>query len=114
MSLTVSPELLERATAGPVDDADFVACIKESLPYAYRTVARVADDLASGKTAEGRPFADNQVEPPTEQDRGATAARHGERLDPGRAGAAFRDSAGLPELPPGGRRPRPTRPPMRP
>jgi hypothetical protein len=70
MSLTVSPQLLERATAGPVDDAEFVACIKESLPYAYATVERVAGDLASGNTATGRPFADNQVEPPTEQDRG--------------------------------------------
>jgi hypothetical protein len=70
MSLTVSPELLERAETGPVDDADFVACIKESLPYAYEVVERVAGNLTTGNTAEGRPFADNQLEPPTEQARG--------------------------------------------
>ncbi|SDG76900.1 hypothetical protein SAMN05216377_11522 [Pseudonocardia oroxyli] len=34
MSLTVSPDLLEKAKSGPIDLGDFVDCIKTSLPYA--------------------------------------------------------------------------------
>ncbi|MEV6708494.1 hypothetical protein AB0M60_22320, partial [Micromonospora wenchangensis] len=29
--------MLEAAEAGPVDDRDFVACVRESLPYAWQT-----------------------------------------------------------------------------
>ncbi|WFE30951.1 SCO5389 family protein [Micromonospora sp. WMMD975] len=66
MSLTVPPTLLEAAEAGPVDDADFVACVRDSLPYAWETVSRVVEELASS-TAD---FADNVVPPPTETERG--------------------------------------------
>jgi len=59
MSLTVSPELLEKAQHGPVSDDDFIACIRDSLPYAWSVVTDVADRLATG----GVPFADNQAEP---------------------------------------------------
>jgi len=34
MSLTVSAELLEQAGNGEVDDEQFVACVRTSLPYA--------------------------------------------------------------------------------
>jgi hypothetical protein len=47
MSLTVPPALLEAAERGPVDDADFVACVRDSLPYAWETVSRVVADLAA-------------------------------------------------------------------
>lgn len=66
MSLTVSPELLEKAQQGPVDNEDFIACIRQSLPYAWSVVARVAEELA----ASGAAFADNQTEPPDEAARG--------------------------------------------
>jgi hypothetical protein len=66
VSLDVPTALLDRAASGPVDDADFVACVRESLPYAYGVVSSVATELAAG-TAE---FADNEVPPPTETDRG--------------------------------------------
>ncbi|GAB3802712.1 SCO5389 family protein [Micromonospora zhanjiangensis] len=66
MSLTVSPDLLAAAERGPVDDAAFVDCVRQSLPYAWQTVSRVVADLDSA----GGPFADNAVPPPTEADRG--------------------------------------------
>ncbi|MBU3061055.1 hypothetical protein KO481_05895 [Nocardia sp. NEAU-G5] len=66
MSLDVPAALLERAEAGEVSDEEFVECVRNSLPYAYEVVSRVAADLRSG-TAE---FADNQVPPPDETARG--------------------------------------------
>ncbi|MEU6203726.1 SCO5389 family protein [Micromonospora musae] len=66
MSLTVPPALLDAAERGPVDDADFVACVRTSLPYAWETVSRVVADLDAG----GAERADNLVPPPTEADRG--------------------------------------------
>jgi hypothetical protein len=66
MSLTVPADLLEKAQQGPVSDDDFIACIRESLPYAWSVVTSVAERLSTG----GGPFADNQEEPPDEQARG--------------------------------------------
>ena len=66
MSLDVPTALLERAEAGPVDDADFVACVRDSLPYAWTVVSAVAADL---KRADGE-FADHAVPPPGEAERG--------------------------------------------
>src|SRR4051794_36748846 len=66
MSLDVSPELLARAESGEVSDAEFVDCVRASLPYAWETVSAVVADLKAG-TAE---FADNTTPPPTESDRG--------------------------------------------
>ncbi|WP_024800505.1 SCO5389 family protein [Nocardia sp. BMG51109] len=66
MSLDVPTALLEQAERGEVSDAEFVECVRTSLPYAYEVVSRVASDLRSG-TAE---FADNQVAPPDEVARG--------------------------------------------
>ncbi|HEV2088021.1 MAG TPA: SCO5389 family protein [Cryptosporangiaceae bacterium] len=70
MSLTVSPDLLARAEQGEVDDAEFVRCIRESLPYAYELVWILCGRLQAGDTAAGIKFADNLVEPPDEQARG--------------------------------------------
>ncbi|BCK53032.1 SCO5389 family protein [Nocardia wallacei] len=66
MSLDVPTALLERAERGEVSDDEFVECVRNSLPYAYEVVSRVAADLRSG-TAE---FADNRVAPPDEVARG--------------------------------------------
>ncbi|SNT55835.1 hypothetical protein SAMN05421812_109280 [Asanoa hainanensis] len=66
MSLTVSPALLAEAERGEVAAADFVACVRSSLPYAWELISRVVDDLAHGDAD----FADNVVPPPSEQERG--------------------------------------------
>ncbi|TLG03790.1 hypothetical protein FEK35_20825 [Nocardia cyriacigeorgica] len=66
MSLEVPTALLERAERGEVEDAEFVECVKNSLPYAWEVVSRVAGELQEG-TAE---FADNEVPPPDEVARG--------------------------------------------
>ncbi|WP_194926593.1 SCO5389 family protein [Catenulispora pinisilvae] len=66
MSLDVSPQLLAQAEAGDVDPAAFVETVRTSLPYAYEMVASLARDLLAG-AAE---FADNQVPPPSEAERG--------------------------------------------
>ncbi|MFQ6398343.1 SCO5389 family protein [Nocardia sp. KC 131] len=66
MSLDVPTALLERAERGEIDDADFVECVRNSLPYAWEVVSRVAGDLHSG-TEE---YADNVVPPPDEVARG--------------------------------------------
>ncbi|MDQ1676643.1 MAG: hypothetical protein QOC93_1787 [Actinomycetota bacterium] len=70
MSLTVSPELLTRAEAGDVDDATFVDCIRESLPYPFELVESLTRRLAAGDVEPGSAFADNREEPATEAARG--------------------------------------------
>ena len=67
MSLDVKPELLEQAELGPVEDADFVDCVRHSLPYAWDTVSGLVAGLTADPT---RPFVDNQVPPPNEEARG--------------------------------------------
>ena len=66
MSLTVSEDLLRQAQRGAVSDADFIDCIRTSLPYAWSVVCEVANKLSSN----GVEFADNQTPPPDEQARG--------------------------------------------
>jgi hypothetical protein len=66
MSLDVPNDLLERAEAGPVDDAEFLACVRESLPYAWTVISDVVDDLRAG----GDGFANHAVPPPSEAHRG--------------------------------------------
>ncbi|WP_017593594.1 SCO5389 family protein [Nocardiopsis potens] len=66
MSLTVSPELLDKAEQGPVSDEDFIACIRESLPYAWEVVSGLAD-RAGGSGAD---FEANETAPPGEKERG--------------------------------------------
>ncbi len=66
MSLDVAPELLDQATRGEIDDAAFAATVRRSLPYAYALVDRVSAAALSGPA----PFADNQVPPPSEAERG--------------------------------------------
>ncbi|GGJ84717.1 hypothetical protein GCM10010123_12950 [Pilimelia anulata] len=63
MSLDVPTALLERAERGEVTDAEFVACVRESLPYAWTVVSDVAGRAGGG-------FADHEVPPPSEAERG--------------------------------------------
>jgi hypothetical protein len=66
MSLQVPTALLERAQAGPVDDAEFIACVRSSLPYAWSVVSEVADQLHR----EGGEYADDNSTPPSDAEQG--------------------------------------------
>jgi hypothetical protein len=66
MSLNVSPDLLSVAERGEVSDAEFVDCVRTSLPYAWEVVSKVMTDLGTG----GGEFADHEIPPPSEQERG--------------------------------------------
>jgi hypothetical protein len=66
MSLEVPTALLEKAEAGPVSDAEFVDCVRQSLPYAWTVISQVAADL----NHDGGPYADHAVPPPSEAERG--------------------------------------------
>ena len=66
MSLNVPTALLERAEQGEVNDAEFVDCVRHSLPYAWETITRVIADLESGSAQ----MADDETPPPTEAERG--------------------------------------------
>lgn len=89
MSLNVPPPLLEKARTGSVSDDDFVACIRDSLPYAWDMVQRLAAELATS----GAPSAQNREVPPDDASwgemfrlvssdamRGAVEQRFGVRL----------------------------------
>lgn len=66
MSLDVPTALLDRAEAGPLDDADFADCVRESLPYAWETVAKVVNDLKES----GTPYAEDSTVPPSDKEWG--------------------------------------------
>ncbi|MGV9774789.1 SCO5389 family protein [Streptosporangium sp. NPDC003464] len=66
MSLTVSNDLLDQAKAGDVDDEAFVACVRDSLPYAWSVIS----ELVEQRDRSGAEFADNTVPPPDESARG--------------------------------------------
>ncbi|MBE1531079.1 SCO5389 family protein [Actinomadura algeriensis] len=66
MSLDVTPELLETAQRGEVDDPAFVECIRTSLPYAWEMIS----GLVARLQVDGGDFADNLTPPPDEQARG--------------------------------------------
>ena len=62
MSLTVPATLMEKAQHGAVSDDEFVDCIRESLPYAWSMVERLAKELDS----TGAPSVQNLEVPPDE------------------------------------------------
>lgn len=66
MSLNVPPVLIEQAQEGKIRQEDFLACIKDSLPYAWQLIEGLATRLQQSDAA----FVDNQVPPPSEQARG--------------------------------------------
>ncbi|GIF71748.1 SCO5389 family protein [Asanoa siamensis] len=63
MSLAVHADLLARAQEGVVDDAEFVDCVRVSLPYAWEVVSDVA-------ARAGADVAEHAVPPPSEAERG--------------------------------------------
>ena len=66
MSLDVPVALLERAERGAVTEEEFVACVRDSLPYAWQVVSTVSTELA----ANAGEFAEHAVPPPSEAERG--------------------------------------------
>ncbi|SDN19516.1 SCO5389 family protein [Actinacidiphila guanduensis] len=66
MSLDVSPALLAQAERGEVDEREFVDCVRTSLPYAWEMISTLTARLK----VDGGDFADNQVPPPSEKERG--------------------------------------------
>ena len=70
MSLDVPAALLERAARTTVPDAEldaeFVECVRRSLPYAWSVISEVTADLAAGREE----CADHSVPPPGEAERG--------------------------------------------
>src|SRR5579875_570074 len=78
VSLDVTPELLDQAARGDVDEDAFVATVRTSLPYAYELIDGLVADLHAGGLgyagdagyAGGPGYASNQVPPPSEAERG--------------------------------------------
>lgn len=66
MSLTVPPDLLARAEAGPVDDEAFLACVAQSLPFAWA----VLESAVAGLHADGGPAHDVDADPASDAERG--------------------------------------------
>jgi hypothetical protein len=65
MSLDVPEAVLARAEAGEVADDEFVAVVRDSLPYAWQVISEVA-----GEQDGSVEFTEHAVPPPTEADRG--------------------------------------------
>jgi hypothetical protein len=89
LSLTVPDALLEQAERGPVSDADFIECIRNSLPYAWGLI----EELAAELERTGEPAAQSTSVPPDDASwgqlfrlvssdsmRGAVQRRFGVRL----------------------------------
>jgi hypothetical protein len=66
MSLSVPTALLERAEAGPVGDEEFVAVVRDSLPYAWQVINHAVQ--AQRGSANG--IGEHEVPPPSEAERG--------------------------------------------
>jgi NucS shadow ORF len=58
MSLDVPAALLERAEAGHVDDTEFVDCVRQSLPYAWKVISEAVE------------VGEHSTPPPSEKERG--------------------------------------------
>jgi hypothetical protein len=67
VSLDVPTHVLTAAERGELDDAQFVAVVRDSLPYAWQVVSAAAGDRAERPDA---PFGEHEVPPPSEKERG--------------------------------------------
>lgn len=65
MSLNVSTTLIQQAAAGNVNEQAFVETIRQSLPYAWGIVEKLAHSVHQ----EGEEWANHAVAPPSEQAR---------------------------------------------
>jgi len=67
MSLDVPTAMINAAELGEIDDAAFVAVVRDSLPYAWQVVSAAVGDLVVEPRAE---YAEHAVPPPYEAARG--------------------------------------------
>lgn len=67
MSLDVPTPVLTAAAHGRLDDAAFVAVVRDSLPYAWQVISAAVRDGARRPDA---PFGEHEVPPPSERARG--------------------------------------------
>jgi hypothetical protein len=67
VSLDVPTHVLSAAERGEIDDAQFVAVVRDSLPYAWQVISAAVDDRAARSDA---PFGEHAVPPPSERERG--------------------------------------------
>jgi len=67
MSLDVPTAMIDAAERGEIDDAAFVAVVRDSLPYAWRVITTAVGDLATDPRVE---YAQHATSPPDEQARG--------------------------------------------
>jgi hypothetical protein len=67
VSLDVPTQVLTAAEGGDIDDAQFVAVVRDSLPYAWQAISEAVGDLAARPAAV---FGVHEVPPPSEQARG--------------------------------------------
>lgn len=67
MSLDVPTAVLDAAQRDELDDAQFVAVVRNSLPYAWTVVNAAATDRLARPDA---PFGEHEVPPPSEEERG--------------------------------------------
>jgi len=58
VSLDVPTHVLDAAERHELDDAEFVAVVRDSLPYAWEVISAAAADQAPGK-----PFGEHEVPP---------------------------------------------------
>jgi hypothetical protein len=66
MSLQVPTALLDRAKEGDVSDDDFLACVRDSLPYAWKIISDVAERVHR----DGGEYADDNSVPPSDVEQG--------------------------------------------
>ena len=66
MSLKVPSALLDRAKEGEVSDAEFITCVRDSLPYAWKVVSEVAGRLRH----DGGEYVDDNRVPPSDAEQG--------------------------------------------
>ncbi len=67
MSLDVPTVVLEAAQRGELDDPQFLAVVRDSLPYAWEVISAATQDRVAHPQA---PFGEHEVPPPSERERG--------------------------------------------
>ena len=67
MSLDVPTAMIDAAEQGEIDDAAFVAVVRDSLPYAWQVITTAVGDLQTDRCLE---YAEHAVPPPDEAARG--------------------------------------------
>src|SRR4051812_12702870 len=104
MSLTVPTALLDPAKARPVDDTEFIECVRDSPPYAWKVISEVAGGCTATAASSPTTTVSRRRTPSR-----TTSPRAGQQLHGRHPGASlrggsrsFRTAAGV-AASPGGR-----------